>query len=359
MNGEHRLLYCIPHASDDGKSGRRAFTLIELLITITIMATLFGMLMPIVTMAGRESRKSATRSVMVKVDTALRLFRADLGPYPYQISYADLAAGDPWTNRLYYHLGTDLADADRAKMVADGDAAAALYVDGSDSNPFPTPVSYSARDVSFNYSVGWGVAYFANRMARERVRLAIYSGHAFITSGVLKIPYTHWRNGSTPFPRRVLPTTPLLAAPTSAAKPGWAKDYLVGEIPARYISGDAILDAWKRPLIYVCQVVEGMFSAPGAGGNELNALDMGLQPLGRRSLAPTDKITGKPLVADAAYLPDLSNLRHSDRRFYAPVGMELEFELWSAGPDGRAAWMRDAVENTDNLPLQNYDKGIP
>ena len=106
---------------------RHGFTLIELLVVIGILAILMGMLMPIITIAGRAARKSATRSVMVKIDTATRLFRADVGPYPYQQSYADLAAGAAWTNRLYYHLGTEMARSDYDNLTADAETAGALY----------------------------------------------------------------------------------------------------------------------------------------------------------------------------------------------------------------------------------------
>jgi hypothetical protein len=209
----------------------------------------------------------------------------------------------------------------------------------------------------------------SNRMAAERVRLAIYSGNTGITGGVLKTPYVTWRHYTpwgvgVPPPRRVLPTTPLLASAASASKPGWASNYLHGEIPNRYVSGEAILDGWKRPLIYVCQVVEGMHSAPFVHGSDgiamdFSALDMGLHALGRRTLGSTDIITGESLTANPPYLPDIANLMRSDRRRYAPRSLELEFELWSAGPDGLADWMRDAVVNRDNVAPQAYDKGIP
>lgn len=95
------------------------------------------------------------------------------------------------------------------------------------------------------------------------------------------------------------------------------------------------------------------------GVSDLSALDMGLQPLGRRSLAPIDAITDMEMVVDETFLSDLLNLPHSGRRCFARRGMDLEFELRSVGPDGRAAWMRDAQENAENSLLQNCDKGIP
>lgn len=339
-----------------------AFTLLELLVVMAVLTALVAICLPLINLANRESRKSATRVVMVKVDTALRLFRAEIGPFPYQQNYADLAAGEAWTNRLHYHLGTDLTDDQREKVLADANTAAANYQE-SDAFHAPTnPNTYRKTDCL----AGIAEAKVCNRMARERVRLAVFSGHTGITGGTLLAPLYSENNFSwSVVARRVLPTTPLLSNPLSASDPGpgWAKDYLAGEVPRNHVAGQAILDAWHRPLLYVCQVIEGVRSMPlrdstDGGCAFSNALIQGLHPLGRRTLETVDAITGEPLAASPG-LPDLTNLHHSDRRKYAPRRLELEFELWSAGPDGRADWMRDGDANRDNIPLQEYDRGIP
>ncbi len=320
------------------------FTLIELLVVISILLILLGLIMPLIGMADREARKSATRTVMAKVDTALRLFRSELGPYPYQQTYADIGSGAAWTNRLFYHLGTDISDADRQQVMADANAAAALYAYQGAS-----PHAYRNAQMPF---YGGSGSLVANRMARERVRLAIISGHIKVTGGVL-----------VDLTLPALPTGALLVSPLSAARSGWAKDYLRGELSARHVDGEAILDAWRRPIIYVCQVVEGMRTAAISYSDTvclgLKANQIGLHPQGRRTLAPIDAYDAKPLVSNPPALPDLNDLRRSDRRLYAPRTLELEFELWSAGPNGRADWMRDAADNRDNIAPLNYDKGIP
>jgi len=345
---------------------RRGFTLIELLVVIAIILVLMGVAMPLLGIANRVSKQTATRSVMVKVDTALRLFRADFGPYPWQASYADLTAGEAWTNRLYWHIGTDMTSDERDKLFKDADMAARdyeVFTPTISDNAFIDWDFWGAASTDGRRWNRSGGAKQLNRMAAERARLAIYAGNVKISGPVLPIPWIQWNDMWTlnHVVRRVKPTTPLLATPT-AAKAGMAKDYLRGELEKRYIDGETIIDGWKRPLLYVCQVIEGMTTQPmmsGDGVTLLSAVEWGMQPTGRKTLAQKDTYTALPLTADPLLLPDLANMRHSDRRYYAPKGLEVEFELWSAGPDGRADWMRDAAANNDNIPLQPYDKNIP
>ncbi len=329
-------------------------SLIELLIVSSILVMLISVALPLLNMAHRLARASETRSVMAKVDVAARLFREEHGPYPYQIAYADLAAGEAWTNRLFYQLGTTISQADFVRVMRDADAAAANYASSGCSR-----WAFDWTDIS-SYDRN-AKPRLHNRMAAERARMAIYAGNTGITGPQRQSGPSH------------LSTDPLLkdAVAASTANPGLAKDYLAGEVEARFVRGAAVLDAWGRPLIYVCQVIEGMRTAASVGHEGTISLDtrfFGMNSLGRTTLLGPDadgrpgldSITRQPVQADAARgLPDLGNLRHSDRRNYAPQRLELEFELWSAGPDGKANWMRDAGDNRDNVALVDYDKGLP
>jgi len=319
---------------------KHGFTLIELLIVCAILVALLGMLMPLLGIANRTAKASATRSVMAKVDTAVRLFKADIGSYPFQRTYADLAAGAAWSNRLNYHLGSDITNANLTNVRADADAAAARYNPSTPVSPFAFVKIASVVDES--------LLPMLNRMAAERARLAIYAGNIEIT-------------GPKPQSPIVLSTAKLVTTPQSADTPGWASDLLAGELEARYIAGEAVLDAWGRQLLYVCQVVEGVTSAPSMifATNAMPSTRYGMQPLGRTTLADKDALTSTTLVVHADRLPDLANLRHSDRRYYAAPGLETDAELWSAGPDGTADWMRDAPANRDNVSLLPYDKSLP
>jgi prepilin-type N-terminal cleavage/methylation domain-containing protein len=357
--------------ADPGR-GQRAFTLLELLIVISIIVILMSMAMPLMTMAGREAKKTATRAVMSKVDAAVRLFRGDLGSYPWQPAYdepADPVLGSAGRNRLFYNIGCDIAADDRVKVLADAKAAGDIYANAGPDNA--AALYYITQDYPPNMG---NIKWICNRAAEDRVRLAVLAGNVDISNGVWAEEFTWWdadtvygpcvvnAKGHLVLQRRTMPQTKLLSSPKSAAKPGWAGDYLVGELESRYINGESILDDWGKPLLYVCQVIEGVTIPVRPQGwmpTMCSARSMGLHPAGRTTIAAVDTVTGLVVEPHPTRFPDLAQPRHSDRRFYAPRGCELEFELWSAGPDGKAEWMRDAAANHDNLSMLPYDKTLP
>jgi hypothetical protein len=151
----------------------------------------------------------------------------------------------------------------------------------------------------------------------------------------------------------------------------------------RYISGDQVLDAWRRPLIYIGQAVPGVNGTYvyffGQSVNITNVARYGLGPQGfdisqgpgpgliarpwllyggRVRLSRSDAGDGKPTPADGTYFPTATTLMHSDVRYYAAHGYEEEFEIWSAGSDGAFAYMRDDARNDDNIAVQPYAKEL-
>ena len=55
---------------------------------------------------------------------------------------------------------------------------------------------------------------------------------------------------------------------------------------------------------------------------------------------------------------DATALLASDVRTTAGRAYAEEFELWSAGPDGRFAGTRNHHDNADNIPAQPYLRGL-
>jgi prepilin-type N-terminal cleavage/methylation domain-containing protein len=376
-------------------SAASGFTLIELAVVAAIVGLLTGLLMPLLTISQREARRTSSHAVMAKVESSLHQFKNDFKAYPYQLSYS--SDGAPAVNTLAYTLGTDLTPSNRANVLADMATAAANYqYDCSTSGggwserlpPVSTQTYISNRnngnsswdqngdpegDVApvgstyNNITKSWYFTYqsmtyscaLLNRMAAERANLLMLIGD--ITAGGCVMQEV---DGPAPLVHhgRDCSGTPLVANPASLSHPGWAQNYLMGEVPASAISGDQILDAWRHPLIYICQVQPGIEPTIAQINNSTVNIDYpsqyGLQPIGRRLLEPLDPATMQPIQGDPATLPDTSNLMHDDMRAWAPPGYELEFELWSAGPDGSFSWWRDDSTNTDNIPCEPYNQRI-
>lgn len=374
-----------------------AFTLIELLIVISIIAMLTAMLMPVLQVVQRSARVTATRAVMHKTESALRLFRSEIGAFPYQSAYADTAAGEAPGNRLARHLGSAITGDDLLAVQRDAALAAAAYAydcrppggvgkavepapaaSGShafrmaDLRPATTTDATGSSGWSYNKdSARWtaylggtdeqlGTAVMLNRMGSERARRAVLAGHVGVTGTLLP---EHRSPAGAVYRATQDRRTPLIpGVPASQLNPGWASDYLAGDLERRYRDGETILDAWQRPLVYVGQVVEGCVATRamifGVAILRIDAQAYGLHRQGRRILAPIDPRTGAPLTADGAALPDPARPYDSDRRFYAAAGFEDGFELWSAGHDGRFDWQRSASGNQDNIGLEDYDRGL-
>lgn len=370
---------------------RRGFSLIELLVAMGIIGLLAGMMMPMYAVVRKSSMKSATEFTLKKVDTALRLFKTDWDVYPGQVSYPDLSGGAAFTNRLYYHLGSDLGDTHRQEILTDVATASAKFAynatHGSEGAQ-PSTLTFTRALMTNEPRSSWNANYttsyaaLANRMAREQVRLAAVSGNLWLRGHIVS---------TGPNPANIVSNksaTAILPSPrASEAAPGsgWACDYLAGELEARYISGQAIIDGYGNPLVYICQLVPGIGGVgarmweervtirdnkrygmgplgfdpsqgpgPGLVTTRPHLLFGGRMPLG--GIDAGDNLG--PTPADATYFPDTSRPLHSDIRFYAAPAFSREFELWSCGPDRAFDYMRDAAANQDNISAVRYTKGL-
>ncbi|HVR35570.1 MAG TPA: type II secretion system protein, partial [Methylomirabilota bacterium] len=94
---------------------RRAFTLVELLVVIAIMAILAGLIVGLVSVAGKKSKLSRVETELNQIVTAIEGYRTKLGFLPPMNGDTNNFAVNP----LYYELkGTVVTDAERVFAVA-------------------------------------------------------------------------------------------------------------------------------------------------------------------------------------------------------------------------------------------------
>jgi type II secretory pathway pseudopilin PulG len=63
-------------------NNRKAFTIVELLTSIVIIALLLGILLPSITMVRRMAKETAQKAQFTTIDMALEAFKQDYGDYP-------------------------------------------------------------------------------------------------------------------------------------------------------------------------------------------------------------------------------------------------------------------------------------
>lgn len=301
------------------KSG---FTLVELIVVVAILLVLAGLLTPVIQIASRAAQRTNTMALLGKVDAGLRRFKQDVGVYPFQAHDTLTSEYSDITNRLAFHLVRPMSPTDHADLRADLSEARAAYDSGV--HRF---TKTSAIVVSNSHGDGANrspIAQVMNRMGRERAALMIQAGYSLV-------PGVAAQAG-----------VPLLAS--GGQSRGWGGGYLDGEIPARNIKGDAIVDSYGNSLLYVCPVICGMkdaWVAPNIlDGNSrvklLRADHIGFQAEGRTAVTTLD----------------------TDLRTTAAAEYAFEFEVWSLGSDRKADPIRSARANADNLSAGPYEKAL-
>ena len=100
---------------------RRAFTLVEMLLVVTIIGILAALVIPKIVGRSEQARQTAARADIAAIKTALDAFEVDNGFYPKSIQdlvtapsnaknwhgpYLDKLPQDPWgDNYVYYFPG--------------------------------------------------------------------------------------------------------------------------------------------------------------------------------------------------------------------------------------------------------------
>jgi prepilin-type N-terminal cleavage/methylation domain-containing protein len=313
---------------------RSGFTLIELIVVVSIIAILAGMLAPIIGIARRTAKRQAAVTMMNKIDVALTAFRKDAGALPWQSN--PVVDDGPWNNQLAYRLMHQLDAGELAKLKQDlYDVRQAYQPSGSrriTAATFDQPRNTYSMDIA---TAAWGgvndrttASIVANRLGAERAAVGVMSGFVSITAtapnggGV-------WQDSGA-----------ILGSPSSR---GWADDYLAGQLRRSDYSldasglPDAILDPYTAPFVYIHATingVQGMLHQDLEG--QISAEWFGFQP--RTRIATENKA--------------------SDVRTHAARQHVSNHELWSAGEDKRFHAMRDDPANKDNVAATDWQRGL-
>ena len=305
------------------KSTRRGFTLVELLIVLSIIALLMGMLMPAISIIRASAMRANTENLLRKVDTALHGFKADVRAFPF--AAGPTAPAGPWGNELAYRLSHRLTESERAKFLNDVKNAHQAYMPGGSHyvNPidFDQPYDEVRNTGEFGDSGQVQITAVLNRLGGERAAVGVISGNLTM--------HGTQRNGGATWSDR---TSSII----SAESRGWAGDYLAGQLEKKEYRLDAtglpssIIDRYGHEIVYVNPVVNGVggFRTQGGGG-VFKPEWFGFQP---RYRAVTDTID-------------------SDIRTTAARAHVADYELWSAGKDGRFHAQRNDRANRDNISL--------
>lgn len=405
-----------------------------MLIVVGIIAILMSMSMPLIAMASRTAKRTTTLSILNTTEAAINLFRSDMRVFPHQAVYPDAGPASPFfagqfVNRLAAQVGTAISIGDAEKVRLDIEAATSAYrydvvlentpeqntgayfIDWSASQATAGPLAINATNILWETLSGrgntvhiWGqgdprlmdgngkrgannvpTAMMVNRMFQERARRALLGGYLEVKGTQAFLPPV---NGIYP-PRTYADCQydhrldRVLLWPASADRPGWTIDCIGKDLDPHFRNGDAIVDAWKRPLIYIQQLSPSIPFTPfmlgpgpwntvtpfdtrwyGMRSRPILPADLPLSPHadhsldGRIRLSTSDCGWGEATPVDAAYFPTAGKLLDSDVRYYSAPGFEKDFELWSAGPDGKFCWRRSDPSNRDNLAARRYLKGI-
>lgn len=394
------------------RHAQQAFTLVELLVVISIIAVLMGMASSILTVAKRQSMRTNTEVTMRKVATALRMFQRDNGVLPFQANYpiegpmptvtlvqgandypASISPAAPFPNLLARRLGHSLTGTEIDTFNTVCASAAEKYefvapIDGD--NRFPEQLgsaltyrqSYTLSQTQFTGDYDANdpyrarcIATYLNRFGAARARLAVRAGALDLDGPLIVGP-------TMTTPKMDLTTVALLSGTeTKGMATGWCDDYLDGCMQPKDIRGDAVVDAWGYPLVYIAMVIpRSRGVSMQRVGHRIKSQDLAWYGMGvtgfransgpwaeilatkRWRLLQNGRVTVGDIAVDGQPAPvctgNPGQPMASDRRWFAAPGYEQDFELWSTGPDGNFGWTRNDPANRDNVPFQPYDRSI-
>jgi type II secretory pathway pseudopilin PulG len=82
-------------------NNRKAVTIVELIIVVTVIALLLGILLPAVSTIRAKAKETAQKAQFATIDAALEAFKQDYGDYPPSGRYEGDGTNPAFSNRVY------------------------------------------------------------------------------------------------------------------------------------------------------------------------------------------------------------------------------------------------------------------
>lgn len=348
-------------------SNRQAFTLIELMVVVAIIAILIGGVFQLLSTVGQLNQKSDTMARMQRVQNAISGFYAEYGYYPPVPQYT---TPDPWAASLKDDYNEQ-------------------FQDTSTESGFARVCNYAAasQPMAFEYPPATGLDPYINKTFQE---WSILSPNTALGSSADTIPKDEWKDvklfkfGLLSFllPRVELVGFSGIAGGSTSLEPDlnfyesrqWKKNNPVSNVSStrKALEAQQTIEnrAVARWLPNLEGIVQGGRTILGIDTHEANtAGDEG----GYRTRAKTDS-GGKVIdllsydYNSQKYVLQFVSLRDGWGRelfYYSPPPYQ-SYRLWSAGKDGRtfppwipinslssqerkwvAAWIKDDIVRFD------------
>ena len=359
------------------KSNAKAFTMIELMVAMAIMALLAAMVLPVLTIAGASNDKSSTRSLIGIVGSSIDVFKIEYGLPPIPKGKRGDPIGASWypndtdgsweNQQLWWRLTTPMSMGDKLAMYNAMDDKSLQVNEWQ---------SFAHVDASFPYDPD---------AAKENQRIVDSVDAAKVES--YKTEHYADRSHSKWTSSDPADTTPDASHNGFSAR-GWVAIYLIeieekravekvqrsyftypalaeGDIDESYIQDDTIVDAWGNPLMYICEVESpvGARMVPNRGQQEQYD---GIEPvaydgyqradmLDRNNDNIVDQEDWLTEPAEAEQLinwngdSDVNILDWGDMRYYCRPGNGKGYLLSSPGEDEMCDTIWGREVNSDNI----------
>jgi len=146
-------------AQPNGKTSR-GFTLVELLVVISIIAVLMGLLFPVAGSVMRSAKKTQAKNDALQIASAIKGYYTEYGRFPIDPEETDVALDETQLSELYQVLlGVDTT------VTQERNPRLIVFLDAKDAKPAATDYNAGARtpkggiSQDYIFTDPWGQAY--------------------------------------------------------------------------------------------------------------------------------------------------------------------------------------------------------